>query len=87
MPQNLTRFIAQSEEILNEEFRGEFDYLYYAEHCFDGVRAFALALNKTLQGNLIIMKNLVSNPSNTEFLFLMGKSQSCIHISCMVCAL
>ena len=51
LPQNLTRFQAQSVEILNEEFGGEFDYLFYAEHCFDGVRAFALALNKTLQGN------------------------------------
>ena len=50
LPQNLTRFIDQSVEILDREFGGV-PYLYYAEHCFDGVRAFALALNKTLQGN------------------------------------
>ena len=50
LPQNRTRFEAESIKILNAEFRGEFDYLYNAEHCFDGVWAFALALNKTLQG-------------------------------------
>ena len=60
LPQNLTKFEAQTVEILNEEFRGEFDYLYYAEHCFDGVRAFALALNKTLQGNSIEFCILIS---------------------------
>ena len=42
-------------EILETEFGGGLNYIHNAEQCFDAVWAFAIALNKTMQGKPIFL--------------------------------
>ena len=54
--QNRTRLQDTTLEVLNTSFRGLVEYIPNTELCFDGVWAFTLALNKTLQGiNIMFM--------------------------------
>ena len=60
--QNLAWLQNQTEEILNNtQFMGRYGYIPNAEQCFDAAWAFALALNRTMQGNCYMQSSFLLN--------------------------